>query len=75
MTIKERIEHAEKRKNEAFNKESLCDMNYWIGYLNALKACAEEYHNLEQSRDYWKAKAEKAQKNLRIMRRSNNEQR
>ena len=75
MTIQERIEHAKKRKNEAFSKESLCDMNYWIGYLNALKACSEEYHNLEQSRDYWKAKAGKAQKNLRIMRKSNNEQR
>ena len=73
MTLQERIKHAEKRKNEAFSKERLCDMNYWIGYLNALKACAEDLNNLEQSRDYWKTKAEKAQKNLRIMRRSNNE--
>lgn len=28
---------------------------------------SEQIHNLEQSRDYWKAKAEKAQRNLRMV--------
>lgn len=73
MTIQERIKYAEKRKDEAFSNCGLSELTYWTGYLDAVKACAEEYHNLEQSRDYWKAKAEKAQKNLRIKRRSNNE--
>ena len=31
----------------------------------------EKLNNLEQSRDYWKAKAEKAQKNLRMLRKNN----
>lgn len=71
MTIHERIEHAEKMKNGTFRNDSLGGFTYWAGYLDALKDCAEDYHNLEQSRDYWEAKAKKAQRNLRIMRRSN----
>ena len=73
MTIEERIEHAQKRKEEAFSKDSLCDMNYWIGYLNALEACFEGIHNMEQSRDYWKAKAVKLGKKLHKIRKGSKE--
>ena len=59
MTIDERIKYAEKGKGIAFSKGSLSDITYWTGYLDAVKTMAEDMHNLEQSRDYWKAKAEK----------------
>ena len=73
MTIDERIKYAEQRKKTAFEKGGLSDLVYWSGYLDAVKAMAEDMHNLEQSRDYWRAKAEKFGKKLHNMRKGTKE--
>lgn len=73
MTIEERIKHAEEKKAAANSKNSLGDVSYWVGYIDAVTAVAEDIHNMEQSRDYWKAKAEKLGKKLHKMRKGSKE--
>ena len=73
MTIEERIKHAEKRKEEAFSNGKLGDITYWTGYIDAVTAVAEDIHNMEQSRDYWKTKAEKLGKKMHKMRKGSKE--
>lgn len=38
MTLAERIEHAEKMRDEVLSNGTLKDLTYWNGYLNALRA-------------------------------------
>lgn len=38
MTIEERIEYAENKRNEAVSNGTIQDIVYWNGYLDALKA-------------------------------------
>ena len=38
MTLTERIEHAEKKRDEVLSNGTLKDLTYWNGYLNALRA-------------------------------------
>ena len=37
MTLAERIEHAEKMRDEVLSNGTLKDLAYWNGYLNALR--------------------------------------
>lgn len=37
MTLAERIEHAEKMRDEVLSNGTLKDLTYWNGYLNALR--------------------------------------
>ena len=37
MTLKERIEHAERMRDEVLVNGTLKDLAYWNGYLNALR--------------------------------------
>lgn len=38
MTLAERIEHAERMRDEVLSNGTLRDLTYWNGYLNALRA-------------------------------------
>ena len=38
MTVEERIEYAEAKRNEAASNGSVNDIVYWNGYLDGLKA-------------------------------------
>ena len=56
MTLAERIEYAEKKRDEVLNNGTLKDLTYWNGYLNALRAVeldlkvteAEEYCGIQK---------------------------
>ena len=49
MTFEERIKYAEQRKEAAFSNCALSDLTYWTGYLDALKAVAEDMKNDKRS--------------------------
>lgn len=38
MSIEERIEYAERRRDESLENGTLNDVIYWNGYIDALKA-------------------------------------
>ncbi len=40
MTLKEKIERAEKRLEEAVRNDDTTAIDYWSGYIDGLKSCA-----------------------------------
>lgn len=51
MTLEERIEFAEQRRDDAFCNGSLHDLTYWNGYIAALKAVEEDDKNEQRKAD------------------------
>ena len=39
MTLKEKIERAEERLDEAVRNDDTTAIDYWRGYIDALKSC------------------------------------
>lgn len=45
MTIEERIEYAERRRDESLENGTVFDVVYWNGYIDGLKAAQRDLTN------------------------------